>query len=308
MTTRQRIIPCIWHDGTAEEAARLYTAAIPRSRILAISRYGKSGQENHGQPEGRVLMTELELDGTRLSGLNGGSAFKPNPSISLFVTLQSEAEVEHAWARLGEGGGVMMPLDKYPWSPRYGWLSDRFGVSWQIMLGDRSKRGAGPAVAPFLLFTGAQAGKAEAAMKTYAAHFPDSSATVIERHDGAGPDAAGTVKQGAARLGGSTVLAMDSAHPHAFGFNEGMSLMVMCETQAEIDGLWYGLTADGGSESQCGWLKDRFGVSWQTVPALVPRVLAGDDRAAADRVMAAVMGMRKIEIAKLEAALRGESV
>ena len=121
----QKIIPHLWFDDQAEEAARFYAALFRGGKIGEISRYGKTGHEIHGQPEGRVMTIAFELDGYRLIALNGGPHFSFSPAISLFVVLESEAEVDALWAALVAGGEVMMPLDRYDWSEKYGWLSDR---------------------------------------------------------------------------------------------------------------------------------------------------------------------------------------
>lgn len=306
MATIQRIAPCLWLDGTADAAAAFYTALFPRSRVLHKSRYGKEGFEHHGQPEGQTLVADLELDGFRMCVLNGGPMFKINPSISFFVERDSETEVARLWSGLADGGTALMPLDAYPWSAKYGWVADRFGMTWQISLRnpDTAARGS---MALALLFTGDRAGRAEAAIKRYSAIFAGSGIDAIARHDGSGPDATGTVLAARFHLGGQPFLAMDSAHAHAFGFNEGVSLMVSCDTQPEIDQYWSALIAEGGAESMCGWLKDRFGVSWQIVPSRLPEMMANPDRAAASRMMSAIFGMRKLDIATLEAAFSGTS-
>lgn len=134
----QKIIPFIWYDSEAEDAARLYTSLFANSRITDLSRYSDAGREAHGQPAGKVMVAGFELAGQRISGLNGGPAFKPNPSISFFVQFETAAEVDALWAGLSAGGTVLMPLDAYPWSQRYGWLNDRYGVSWQIAVMEKA--------------------------------------------------------------------------------------------------------------------------------------------------------------------------
>jgi len=305
MTTRpgkQRITPCLWFDGQAEQAAELYTRVFPRSRVVGESRYGKEGYEVHGQPEGQVMTVDMEFAGYRMMGLNGGPAFRINPAISFFVQLESEAEVDAVWEGLADGCSVLMPLGAYDWSAKYGWLSDRFGVSWQVSLG--AAAAVGQTVTPSLLFVGAQQGRAEAAMEHYTSIFPNSHIEGVLRYDGSGADPAGTVQHAQFKLDGEVFMAMDSALAHDFGFNEGVSLIVGCETQDEVDHYWRALTSDGGSESMCGWLADRFGVSWQVVPEVVDRLLGDPDREAAGRVMQALLGMRKLNVSELEAAFR----
>ncbi len=303
MIRSQRITPCLWLDGNAEAAAKLYTSLFANSHIGRVSHYGKEGYEHHRQPEGRVMTLEMEIAGTQLMALNGGPMFKLNPSISLFVMLETEATVDKLWAGLADGGAALMPLDTYPWSRRYGWLNDRFGVSWQI--GVAASADIKRTITPFMMFTPPRAGEAEAAMKYYTSIFPNSTIDRVLRHAGAGPDTAGSVQHGTFRLDGEQFMAMDSAHPHPFGFNEALSFVVTCANQDEVDGYWRALLADGGTESMCGWIKDRFGVSWQIVPEAVARLMSDPDRAAAGRVMTALLGMRKLDVAALERASRG---
>lgn len=280
-----RITPCFWVD--AEAASEAWLAAIPDSAWVAASRKG---------PEGPVLLAELSLAGRPVAALNGGPMFRPTPALSLTLMLPDAAAVDRVWAALAEGGEVLMELQSYDWSPRYGWLQDRFGVSWQLSV----DTGTGaPALVPTLMFTQARAGQAEAAMRHYASVFPDSGVGELHRHDGSGPDAAGTVMHGSFTLGGAGFMAFDSAGLHAFGFTEGTSLIVICEDQAEIDRYWEALSADPGAE-RCGWLKDRFGVSWQVVPRELPALMA--DLATAGPVTEALMEMTKIDLAALRRA------
>jgi predicted 3-demethylubiquinone-9 3-methyltransferase (glyoxalase superfamily) len=162
---KQKITPCLWFDGTAEDAAQFYVSIFPNSRIVEISHYGEIGQDVHKQKPGSVMTVAFELDGQSFLGLNGGPLFK---------------------------------------------------------------------------------------------------------------------------------------------FNEAVSFMVYCDTQAEVDRYWTALTA-GGEESQCGWLKDKFGLSWQVVPTKVLQMLTSKDKAKAGRAMGALMQMKKLDIGKLEAAYEGRA-
>lgn len=296
--TGHKVIPHLWFDGAAEEAAELYTSLVPGSAIGNVSRYGKAGFEVHGQPEGTAMSVDMRLGGQPMLALNGGPNFRPTPAVSYFLNLNDRAALDHAWEKLGEGGRVHMPLAAYPWSPRYGWLDDRWGVSWQLALGEPAQTG-GQALTPMLLFTGALAGQAEAAMAHYTALFPDSGIEGILRHDGSGPDPADTVMHAQFQLAGQTFMAGDSALAHDFTFTEANSLVVFCEDQAEIDQYWHALSALPEAE-RCGWLKDRFGLSWQIIPRQLPALLSSPD----PKVMETFMGMGRIDIAALERAAR----
>lgn len=275
---KHELYPCLWYDGTAKEAAELYLAAFKNARITSDT----------------PLVVTFELGGHKFMGLNGGSMFTPNPSISLYVVCESASELEQAWTKLSEGGKVLMPLDKYPWSEQYGWVQDKFGVSWQLALGKLEE--IGQKFTPTLMFTGKQAGKAEEAIHFYTSLFDNSSIVGILRYDAQDQDVEGTVKHAQFKLGQQVFMAMDSSFPHAFGFDEGISLVVSCDTQAEIDYFWDKLS-DGGQESQCGWLKDRYGVSWQVVPAMLGQLMSDPEKA--PRVIQAFMKMTKLDIRQL---------
>ncbi|AKI01101.1 hypothetical protein IMCC20628_02403 [Hoeflea sp. IMCC20628] len=301
--SRQIITPFLWFDSQAEEAAELYTSLFADSRITHLSHYSEEGREAHGQPVGKVMVAGFELAGQHFAGLNGGPAFKPTPAISLFVELDTEAEIHALWAGLSDGGSVLMPLGSYPWSTCYGWLNDRYGVSWQIML--RQQPGEGQTITPALMFTQGNYGRAADAIALYTGIFPGSATGPVQYRDAAEGEDAATVLFGRFTLFGQDFIIMDGPGSHGFSFTEGVSLMVSCETQAEIDRYWDQLTADGGQESQCGWLKDKFGVSWQITPTIMDRLMAPTDQAMADRLMNAMLKMKKLDVATLEAAARG---
>jgi predicted 3-demethylubiquinone-9 3-methyltransferase (glyoxalase superfamily) len=302
----QKIIPTLWYDDDAVEAARTYVSLVPGSRLGNTVDYGGVGQEIHGRPAGSVMLQDFELAGTRVTALNGGPHFRFTPAISLFVTLPDRAAVDRLWSGLADGGEVLMPIDAYPWSERYGWLNDRWGLSWQIALGDPAQ--SGRAVAPLLSFAGPRAGGAEAAIRDWTALFPDSAIAGLARYGADGIPAAEGGAQGLAHgqfsLMGETFMAMDAFGPHAFDFNEAVSLLVRCPDQAEIDRLWAALSAVPEAEA-CGWLKDRHGVSWQVAAESADRMIADTDRVRADRVMQALLGMKKVDVAALEAAYAG---
>ncbi len=295
----QRIIPHFWFDNQAEDAVRLYTGLFKNANIGRTTRYTKAGQEFHGQDEGAVMTVEFELDGQSFMALNGGPHFKFTPAISFFVTLESEAEVDALWDKLSEGGSALMPLQPYPWSEKYGWLTDRYGLSWQVNLGEQEE--VGQTIVPSLLFVGEQHGKAEEAISFYTSLFGGSSITSILHYDAGEHESEGTVKHAQFTLAGQTFMAMESALQHDFTFNEALSFIVNCDTQAEVDRFWNALSAVPEAE-QCGWLKDRFGVSWQIVPTALPKLLSDPDPTKAQRVMEAMLQMKKLDIATLQQA------
>jgi predicted 3-demethylubiquinone-9 3-methyltransferase (glyoxalase superfamily) len=125
MAITQRIAPCLWFDDQAEEAAKFYTGIFRGSKITQVSRYGEAGREVHGRPVGSVMVVAFELDGQAFTALNGGPVFKFNEAISLQISCETQAEVDHFWEKLSAGGD--------PQAQQCGWLKDRYGVSWQII-------------------------------------------------------------------------------------------------------------------------------------------------------------------------------
>lgn len=306
-TVNQKITPMIWFDNNAEEAVKLYTSAFRESATQRVARYGKEGFEVHGQKEGTVMTIDFTLDGFRLAALNGGPHFKINPSISFFVTLESESELNALWQKLSEGGIVLMPKDKYDWSPMYGWLQDRFGVSWQISLGKKSDFG-GHSIVPAMMFTKEHFGQAREALNYYVSVFRNSSVVnVIDNGVDSPSVKEKTVMFAQFVLNGQTFTAMDSGIGHLFTFNEAISFVVNCENQEEIDYYWSKLSDGGDPKAQmCGWLKDRFGVSWQVVPSALIDMLHDKDPLKTARVTKAYLKMKKFDIEELKNAYEGK--
>ena len=272
------IYPCLWFNGNAKEAAEFYCSVFKNSVIASES----------------PMAVMFESAGQRFLFLNGGPQFRINPTISFFISSDTKEETEVIWNKLLEGGAVLMPIDKYEWSERYGWLQDRFGVNWQLMTGRIGD--SGQKFTPALMFTGLQNGNAEKAINFYASVFECSGAKNIMRYSKDQNEIEGNLAHAEFFLGKHLFVAMDSSFQHQFSFNEGISFVVECETQKEIDYYWAGLTL-GGSEGQCGWLKDRFGVSWQIVPVILGKLMSDPSRS--ERVIRAFLQMKKFEIEKL---------
>ncbi len=302
--TEQKIIPNLWFDRQAEEAARFYASAFKDSKIGNVTRATKAGFEFHGLPEGTVLTAEFEIEGLRFIGINGGPLFKFTPAISFLVACKTKREVDALWGKLSEGGTALMELGEYPFSERYGWTQDRYGLSWQVMYA--GERQITQKITPTLMFVGDVSGKAEEAINLYAKVFRNAKVGDILRYSkGMEPDREGTIQHASFTLEGQEFAAMDSAKPHPFSFNEAISLMVECRDQAELDYYWGKLTADGGQESNCGWLKDKFGVSWQVSPTILGEMLLNPDRSKVESVMNTFLKMKKLDIAELKRAYRG---
>ena len=274
-----QIRPCLWFDGKAKEAAELYCSVIKNSKITTDT----------------PMVVMFELNGKKIMGLNGGPMFKINPSISLFILADTIDETNEIWNKLEkESMKILMPIDKYPWSERYGWLQDKFGMTWQIMVSDSGD--AGLKITPSMLFTGKQFGRAEEAVKFYSSVFDNSSTDVMLLYP-EGDANAGKVMFSEFKLDKYPIIAMDGPGEHDYSFNEGVSFVVNCDTQEEIDHYWNKLT-EGGEESMCGWLRDKFGVSWQIVPAMIGKLMADPEKG--KRVMQEILKMKKLDIKTLE--------
>ncbi len=278
---KDSIYPCLWFDGQAKEAADFYCSIFRNSKIT---------NEN-------PLVVNFELNGKKVMGLNGGPQFKLNQSISFFVSCKTENETNEVWNKLFEGGKALMPIDKYPWSERYGWLQDKFGLSWQISLANKDD--AKHPITPSFLFTGNNFGRAEEAIHFYSSVFKNSSVTTLSHY----PDkehGPGKVLYSEFKLDQQDFIIMDGPGNHAFSFNEALSFVVDCQRQEEIDCYWNKLISGGGKESQCGWLEDKFGVSWQIVPTIIAKLMS--DPKKSHGVMQAILKMKKLEIKKLQEA------
>lgn len=274
------IYPCIWYDGNAKEAAELYCQAF----------------ENASMSTCTPLIVTFTVKGQQFMGMNGGPNVKPNPSISFFNICDSAEEIQRAWDILVEDGVVMMPLDEYPWSQKYGWVQDKFGVSWQLMLADaQNRRGVFPA----LLFVSAQNGKAKQAIELYTGLFDNSSIELLAHYEQGEGDTLGNIKHAQILLDGVRLGLMESSMQHTFEFNWGVSLVINCDTQEEIDFFWLNLT-EGGKESQCGWCQDAFGVWWQVVPSILGSLMTDPEKA--PKVMEAFMKMKKFDIEAIKRA------
>lgn len=296
----QKIIPYLWFDTEAKEAATFYATLLPDSKVTRVTTIT-------GTPSGDCDTVEFYMAGQPFMAISAGPYFKMNPSISFFINFdpsqdaEAEKRIDTVWEKLSEGGKALMPLQAYPFSKKYGWIQDRYGVSWQLILTnpDGEQR---PVIMPSLMFTGAIAGKAEEATDFYLSVFTDSKRGTLARYPaGMTPDKEGSIMFTDFRIRDTWFAAMDSAYPHGFTFNESISLMVQCDSQEELDDYWTKLSAVPKAE-QCGWCKDKYGVSWQIIPKALSEYLSTDS---SGKVMQAMLKMKKIDIAALQAALNG---
>lgn len=302
--TSQKIVPHLWFDKEAKEAANFYSSVFPNSKVTNTTTLRDT-------PSGDCDVVSFTVFGQQFMSISAGPLFKFNPSISFMVNFDpsqnadAKTLIESAWTKLAEGGNVLMPIDKYPFSERYGWVQDKFGVSWQLILTNPEGEDR-PIIIPSFLFVGAVSGKAEEASDFYISVFKDAKRGDIVRYPaGMEPEKEGTVMFTNFKLEGQWFAAMDSAREHNFAFNEAISLMVYCNDQKEIDYYWEKLSAVPQAE-QCGWLKDKYGVSWQITPTVMDKMLEDEDPEKVKRVTQAFLPMKKFDLAELQRAYEGK--
>jgi predicted 3-demethylubiquinone-9 3-methyltransferase (glyoxalase superfamily) len=271
----QKITPNLWFDGNAKEAVEFYMAAFPDSKVTFTAYYPKSAEEGLADFQLDMAGKELSIDFTlgeqQFTAINAGPEFQFNPSVSFMLNFdpsrdkQAREHLDELWSKLVDGGEVLMPLQAYPFSKHYGWVKDRYGLTWQLMLTNPDGEPR-PFIVPALMFVGKNTNHAEEAFNFYVSVFKDSKAGTLARYtEDAGPAKAGSLMYADFMLANQWFAAMDSGVEHSFTFNEAVSLAVTCKDQAEIDYFWEKLSTAPESE-QCGWCKDKYGLSWQIVP------------------------------------------
>lgn len=292
----QKIVPHLWYDKEAKEAALFYMSLFDRSKLL-------NATVLEDTPSGDAELVSFELDGQEFMAISAGPYFSFNPSISLMVACYSIEEINTKWNALIAGGSELMPLGEYPFSKWYGWVQDRYGLSWQLMLAEGEQ--TAQKITPNLLFSNDVCGKAEEAVKFYTEVFEDAGIKLISKY---GEDEAESpkakVNYAGFKLSGIDFSAMDNAFDVDFSFNESFSFVVNCKDQKEIDYFWDKLSAVPEAE-QCGWIKDKFGVSWQITPENMDELLNSGSREEIRRVTEAFLKMKKLDIDTLEKARLG---
>lgn len=295
-----RITPHLWFDKEAKEAAEFYVSVFPASRVTYVTTL-------HGTPSGDADTVSFEIAGQPFMAISAGPFFKFNPSVSFFANYdpsrdkEARKHLDEAWEKLSESGQVLMPLDKYPFSERFGWIQDKYGLSWQLILTNPQGEER-PFIIPSLLFVGSVAGRAEEAINFYRSVFMDSRMGSIMRYPaGSEPDKEGTLMFADFMLEGQWFAAGDSAHQHEFAFNEAISFLVRCKDQTEIDQYWDRLSAVPEAE-QCGWLKDKFGLSWQIAPLEMDEMMQNGTPEQIERLTQAFLPMKKFDLGKLKEA------
>lgn len=287
-----KIIPYIWFDDQAEEAAKFYVSIFKNSKINDSSFYA----DGLPKPKESLMSVSFELCGQKFIAMNGGPYFTITPAISFFVNCETSDEVESIWRLLSKDGMALMELGKYPFSEKFGWLQDKFGVTWQINLSNQKQ-----SIYPASMFFGDNYRKAHEAMNFYTSIFEDSKIDSIEFYDDDEVTTKRSVKSAVFMLRSQKFMAMDSSINHEFTFTPAISFFVDCEKQEQIDEFWKKLSYEG-KEGQCGWLEDKYGVSWQIVPSVLGELLNSSDEERSQQVTNAMLKMNKLDIATLKRA------
>lgn len=299
----QKITPFLWFNNQAEEAVTFYTSLFKNSKTGAVTHYDEASAKVSGQPEGSVLTVGFTLCGKEFAALNGGPQFTFTPAISFFVSCETETEIDTLWEKLSQDAKrILFEYGKQPFAEKYGWLDDKYGVSWQLMLRKEQKQNISPA----FLFVGKHYGQAQEAMTFYTSVFPNSHINFMQqRKEDTNGEKKGTVEYASFTIAGEPFNAMEGNGNHKFDFSLATSFVINCETQEEVDTYWNKLSAVKEAE-QCGWLQDKYGISWQVVPTMLDKMLTDKDKAKAGRTMKAMLQMKKLDIAKLKAAYDGK--
>lgn len=300
---QQKITPNLWFNKNAREAVDFYVtafAAFPDSEIISTEYYPNSPEEGLADFQldlaGKELTINFRLGNLQFTAINAGPEFTPNPSISFMLNFDPSRD-DHAlenlntlWERLTDDGEVLMPLDAYPFSKRYGWVKDRYGITWQLILTDPEGEPR-PFIMPSLMFSQQNTNHTEEAINFYTSVFENSQVGLIARYEeNTGPAKAGSIMFADFTLAQQWFAAMDSGVEQNFTFNEAVSLSVSCKDQEEINYFWEKLSVVPESE-QCGWCKDKYGVSWQIIPENIDELMDKPN------AYAKLMQMKKIVIA-----------
>lgn len=286
----QKIVPHLWFDKEAAEAAEFYMSLFKDSKLIDKTILQDT-------PSGSAELITVQLAGQEFMLISAGPYFKFTPAISLTIACSTIEEVESLWEKLIDGGSALMPLGSYDFSERYGWVADKYGLSWQVMYvgeGEIKQK-----ITPFLMFVGEQYGRAEEAINLYTSLFKNSKiGRIIREADENSQNKSNIIHNADFTLENQVFIAMDSGYEHGFTFNEAISFVVYCDTQEEIDYFWERLSAVPEAE-QCGWIKDKFGVSWQINPTIMKDIMRNKDAEKLAQVTEAFLKMKKFDIDEL---------
>ncbi len=296
----QKINPFLWFEEDMKGITDFYKSVFPGSKLK-----GEGNLEN--TPSGTVQIATLEIFGVNFNLMTAGPYLPFNPTVSFIVVCDSLEEVDTIWNRLSSSGKILMELSSYPFAEKYGWVQDKYKVSWQIMFSGQMK--PLQRIIPTLMFAGEMCGRAEEALNFYTNIFHNSKIEYVSKYGEDGDnekiDTNGIIKHAGFTIENFSMALMDSGKQSPLNFNQAISFVVNCDTQEEVDYFWEKLT-EGGKEVQCGWLNDKFGMPWQIVPTAMGRMMSEGNKEKITRVTEAFMKMKKFDIKTLEEAYNKE--
>lgn len=289
----QKIVPHLWFDTQALEAAEFYVSLFEDSKITNTTML-------YDTPSGDAQTVEFQLAGFDFSAISAGPYFAFNSSISLMVACETKEEVNRLYNKLINGGSELMPLGTYDFSQWYAWISDQFGLNWQIILVEDMKEHK--KIRPSLLFGLEVCGRAQEAMDYYTSVFSDSKVGYVNQYlEGEANDLRAKINYAELDIFDLEMVMMDHGYGGDATFNEAISFMIKCEDQKEIDYYWEKLSFVPEAEA-CGWVKDQFGLSWQIIPKMMEELLSNGTEEELERVTEAFLKMKKFDIVGLEKA------
>ncbi len=290
----QKITPFLWFEKDMKGVTDFYTSVFPGSKLNT-----EGTLEN--TPSGQVQIVTFEMLGVKFNFMTAGPYLPFNPTVSFIVSCESIKEVDEIWNKLQASGKVLMELSSYPFAEKYGWIQDRYGVSWQIMYS--STMTPPQKIIPTLMYAGDMCGRAEEAVNFYTQVFHDGHINYVEKYDGTEPvdDDRARIKHAGIMIKNFNISLMDSGKKSPLNFQQAISFVIHCDTQEEVDYYWEKLT-EGGNEVQCGWLNDKFGFPWQVVPTAMDKMMSSGTKEQIARVTEAFMKMKKFDIKTLEEA------
>ena len=225
--------------------------------------------------------------------LDGGNMFQSSAANSLYLYCESNDEIERVHKLLSNDGKVKMKLGNYGWSKKYSSITDKYGIDWQL---DVDEVRSIQKIIPSLLFTNDKKERISDAISRYTSIFQDHRKLMAVPYPAESNVIRGTIMFAQLYLQDQIFQMMSSDFTNDFDFTEGMSYVVECDDQEQIDHYWQELST-GGNEGQCGWLKDEFGISWQIIPAKLGSIM--HSAANPKKIIEALMKMKKLKINEL---------
>jgi predicted 3-demethylubiquinone-9 3-methyltransferase (glyoxalase superfamily) len=272
------IFPCIWMNNNAKEAVSFYSTVFNKVTITSENNFA----------------IKATLENTNFLFLNGGNIYTPNSAVSYYYYANDLNATKASYHKFIDAGAtIIMPFGAYPWSANYAFIIDHFGVSWQI---EADSINNNQKIVPTLLFANDKKTWVKKAITYYTEIFTNATILLEASHAPNAPIKAGSLLFAQIKLNSFIINAMSSTMNHNYDFGPGNSFVITCTNQEEIDYYWDKL-GQNGKYSQCGWLSDSLGISWQIVPHNLNELLQHPTNSTKSQI--ALRSMQKITIADL---------